>query len=531
MDKKYDDIKNGLGEIIFAADNSNGGAAVSRTLCERTLSVDAGGDFELPTHFPEISKLIKVNVRPSAPTRFISGSGVQINGGIDYSAIFLGSDGEIYCASFPDEYSVSAPFEGDSGALADKIEVSAKVCPDNVTCRVSGAARISIRCRLSVKVLALTEDKRDFGLRSENGGRYLKLIKKVPSCKGLFGVKDDMVLTSSVDTSKDGTRYLYSDCKVLVTDTAAGDGYVDCRGYAAIRHLMTYKGEIYSVSDKISFSETVELDGACSSASVSVAGLCTEAIPVTCDFGAESDGKTEISVKLCLTAAALVPCEREYVKDMYSSERECTLELAGATLPTLVACKNGNMTFGGREELSKLGISSEVMNIFDVSGVARVESVEKDGDAFVAKGKARFSFVYSGAETGEYTLAECELPFRYEFEGNGDGVSRFDAAVSVVEPRARVEGERISFDCELAFSICAFGDSEICSVVAVKGEGAERKERKGITICYPDASESLWSIAKRYGAPFEDVARENGLDRTADADEISMPAGARFMII
>ena len=112
---------------------------------------------------------------------------------------------------------------------------------------------------------------------------------------------------------------------------------------------------------------------------------------------------------------------------------------------------------------------------------------------------------------------------KYEFEGKGNSVSRFDAFVTVVEPRARVEGERISFDCELAFSICAVGETEICAVTAVKSEGAERKERKGITVCYPDASESLWSIAKRYGAPFEDVARENGLDRAADADEISMP--------
>ena len=531
MNKKFDDIKMGLDGGLFSSADAREDVSVSRVLCDQTLMVDAGGEFELPTHFPEIVRLIKVNVRPSVPARFISGSGVQINGGVDYSAIFLGSDGEVYCASFPDEYSVSVPFEGDSIVGSEKITVSAKACPDNVSWRVSGASRINIRCRLSVKILALTEDKRDCGVRSENGGRYLKLIKKVPSCKGLFGMRDDMTLTSSVDTSKEGTRYLYSDCKVLVTDTAAGDGYVDCRGYAAIRHLMTYKGEIYSVSDKISFSETVELDGACPSASVSVTGVCAEAIPAVRDFGAESDAKTDVSLRICLAAAVLVPCELEYVKDMYSADRECSLELTRSVLPAFVACKNGNMTFCEREELSKMGIESGAINIIDVSGRAKMDNVERDGDVFVAKGKSRFSFVYSSADTGECSLAECEFPFKYEFEGKGDGVSRFEASVSAVEPRARVEGERISFDCELAFSICAVGETEICYVAAIKSEGAERKERKGLTVCYPDSSESLWSIAKRYGAPVEDVARENGLDCSVDADEMLMPGGVKFMII
>ena len=148
MDKKYDDIKRGiLGERSASDMGTNtAGVTVSRVICDKSVSVDAGGDFELPEHMPEIDKLIKVDLRPSATSEFISGGGAQIGGGIEYSAIYAGSDGEIYCVTFPDEYSVAVPFD-DGGVTpgTDKITVSARVCPDNIVSRVSGSSRINIK--------------------------------------------------------------------------------------------------------------------------------------------------------------------------------------------------------------------------------------------------------------------------------------------------------------------------------------------------------------------------------------------------
>ena len=92
------------------------------------------------------------------------------------------------------------------------------------------------------------------------------------------------------------------------------------RGYAAVRHLMTREGELYTVFDKIPFSETVELDGAVSGAGATVSGYCTDITPVVSELEAEiENNKTDLAVHICLSAAALVPGTLEYVKDMYST--------------------------------------------------------------------------------------------------------------------------------------------------------------------------------------------------------------------
>lgn len=529
MDNNYENIKLGLGGGLIASDAAGGGAAVSRVLCDKVMTVDVGRDYSLPENMPEIRKLIRVDVRPSEITKYISGSGVQISGGIEYSAVYVGGDGEIYCAAFPDEFSISVPFDGN--ASSDKISVSAWARPESAVSRVNGSSGINIKCRLSVKTLALCTEKCDGGASLQTEAHVRRLVKKCPLCTEVRGTKNDMELTCSVDTSDDGTRYLSSDCKVFVTDAVTGDGYVDCRGYAYVKHLMTRGGELWTVSDKIPFSETVELDGVSSGAAASVFGACVDISAITSDLDVDADEKKELVIRLNLWATALVSSTLEYVKDMYSTVYEQEVKYEKMTLPCRVVCKNGNMTFSGREALPEMGIENDGISIIDVSGSAKAETLEREEDGYVIKGKCRFTLVYVGGGVDEPSYCECEMPFRFEFEGDGDGATRYEALVSVIDPKTRVDGDNAVFDCELAVSMCALCEREIAVASFVGGGRTERAKRRGFTVCYPENGESLWSVAKRYGAPLEDAAKENGMEGFGDSDEVFLIEGIKYMII
>ena len=80
MDRKYDDIKYGLSGGSFSLDGGTEGTALNRVACDKTVLADIGGDFEIPEHMPELKKLIKVDVIPSAPASFISGGEARISG-------------------------------------------------------------------------------------------------------------------------------------------------------------------------------------------------------------------------------------------------------------------------------------------------------------------------------------------------------------------------------------------------------------------------------------------------------------------
>ena len=503
---------------------------VNEVICNRAVTSEIGGDFNIPEHMPEMRKLIKVDVCPTTPSSFVSGSGIQLNGGIEYKAVYLGSDGEVYCVPFSGEYSFSVPFnEGVSVSDIDKATVSAFVSPESAVSRVGGARRINIRSRLLARVLALDEKKKDGGAGTTCDGHIQRLINKRQYCTERHGKKDDAEIVSYINALENGVRYLCSECRVFVEDAMSGDGYIDCRGLVSVRHTMSREGELYVVADKIPFSETVEVDGISSGAAVCVKGFCTEIsmAPQTVDDISEKMG---VTMRICLEGSGFTRGEIECVKDVYSTEFECTPKTEKYTLPVLLACKNGNVTFSATRDLAETGASDTITNIVDVSGTARAEGISFDDGKWTVGGKCRFCVIYSEEEDGISTF-ETEFPFKYEFEGDGGELDRFDCSVTVMDVRARNDGEKITFDCELALSYYVLGKQEV-EVVTETVIGCRREKGScGFTVCYPDKSDSLWSVAKRYRASVLETAKENGINSGADADSIGLPDGTKYMIV
>ena len=135
---------------------------------------------------------------------------------------------------------------------------------------------------------------------------------------------------------------------------------------------------------------------------------------------------------------------------------------------------------------------------------------------------------------GEYSSAVIELPFRYETKAPDSfaGVSA-DALFSgeVVSARARVDGERIGIDSEISMSGCSFemAQTKILDRVSF-GEEIGRSVGE-YTVCYPEKSESLWSVAKRYGVPIDALISGNKLPSDVELDGDSSLAGVKYVMI
>ena len=151
MEMNHNNFKNGISAGILPSEGAldKKCCQVAVSVCDKKTTFDVGGEFTFAEHLPEIRKLIKVDVKPLPPVKFISGGSIQLSGGVEYNAVYLGADGEIYGVDFPGEYSFSLPFDGDS---SDGLSVSAVVTPESAVSRVSGGRRINIRCRLASDV-------------------------------------------------------------------------------------------------------------------------------------------------------------------------------------------------------------------------------------------------------------------------------------------------------------------------------------------------------------------------------------------
>ena len=137
-----------------------------------------------------------------------------------------------------------------------------------------------------------------------------------------------------------------------------------------------------------------------------------------------------------------------------------------------------------------------------------------------------------------------DLPFRYEFDdpyflqaADPDGMPAlevtpiFDGRVSVIHCRARMDGERVGMDAELAVAL----RTQIPAPFAALTEadfGDEVTRRRGeYVICFPAPTDSLWTVAKRYHAPIAALTAANNIPAGADVSTPESLDGAGYLIV
>ena len=127
-------------------------------------------------------------------------------------------------------------------------------------------------------------------------------------------------------------------------------------------------------------------------------------------------------------------------------------------------------------------------------------------------------------------MFDLEIPFSYRapFAGDFDSAS---CSAEIVSASARLDGERIGIDAEVSISGSAMM-SKSERMLADVGFGDEIKGERGeYVICYPMSGDSLWSVAKRYGAPTEKLIEANGIAPDVDLDSEDSLDGLNYVVI
>lgn len=125
------------------------------------------------------------------------------------------------------------------------------------------------------------------------------------------------------------------------------------------------------------------------------------------------------------------------------------------------------------------------------------------------------------------------MPFRFEVGASGkeEVIGDYSAQANVILCRARVDGERISVDAELAVSLAVMGESRFRMVTEARfGEKIDR-EASVYTVCYPSKDDTLWSVAKRYHRPVEAIAQINSLAGAPAADSADSLSGVKYLLV
>ena len=504
------------------SNNATYGAAPKRfqmPLCDKILTTEISNDYTLPDYQPEIRRVLRVDASILPPAKYVGGSQAEFNGTVDYHLLYVGQDGCMYSAPLSAEYSFNAPLDISSEFdLNEGVVILADTRDENITTRVSGPRKLTIKCRLCSRVRAygmMIADERCSG--EVNPMSVERLMGECECSVLLSGFGDTIVISDEINTNTENMRVISASANVCISDVTASAGTADCRGDIELKLLVCRDestGTLETLSRKISFGEQVEIDdispdSLCSArAYVNDIGINVEEGRILCDLGVIPEirayGKNVVS----------------YTRDIYSTENSSETAYRGYTIPSLNCASRGNFSQSERIPVAETSIS-QGSRIIDVCCKPHAESFEFDKNKAVLLGECKYFMLIENE--GEFSSSELILPFRYEAEISSDAPSDFSADMSVLSCRARIDGGNLCIDSELSVSAEFFGNRAINVLSEVRFGEMVKKSDGDIVICFPAPDDTPWSVAKKYSVP---VNKLSGI--SSPSDDIS---GINYLVV
>ena len=504
-----------------------GGARIRATVCERQIGSELIGDLSLPDYQPEIKRLLRVKATVSPPDCYVGVGGVELSGVVDYRILYAGHDGSLYCATHAQDYRFDLPLELPADFdIGEGLTCDAETVAEAVAARVSSPRRLSLRCKLRSDVRAWGTRTVEEELDAVEESSLERLFGEATCGEFFGGVSDSFVLGDEIllDSQWKDLRVVSAEGQVFVSEAMAGSGCVICRGEVCVKLLCAHDGDAGASVQlrKLPFSQTVAVDGCEVNCECAAHGVCSE-VQVNVE-----EGRMICDVTCRLQARAQRNREIRYTRDLYSTEAEGESRYAELIMPTAVRCLNGNFSLNKTMTLEEAGVRAG-MSVIDVSMTPAAATLERSGGRCILSGKCRCSLILFDGE--EMSAQELELPYRYETDPIGEEITDSISTVDAISCRARVDGERISLDAELAVCAVMRGASRVLALSEMRFGDAVPKRSASYTICYPAKGDSLWSIAKRYHRSVDSLSEINALNGAPAADSPDSLSGVVYLLV
>ena len=506
-------------------------------ILDKAVTTDLAGDFSLPDYQPEIKRLLRIRTSVLPPVGYASADSVDMSGSINYFVLYVGGDNGLYCAPLSAEYSVVTPIDADAyGVDTDSIFATCENEVESAVGRVSAPRRLSIKTRLKSRIKAYADAIEDVQIDGDE-----KLIEtleqldgKTDACRFSYAQSQPIVLSDNVilEQRNRDMRVVCAEGQVFISDARPAEGGAECRGEIILK--LTLAPEQAEDSEdmsailptvmmrKLPFSELVEIDGLTKDAGLSARGFCP-------DLSVEvEEGQLHVECAALLEIFAQSTQKHSYIKDIYSTRQDSSERYSTRRVHCAEKSINTNFTLSESLLISESGIDGAAQ-IADVCGSAVVEALRCESDRCIITGKAHFHLLLCAG--GEYSFSELDLPFRYEVDCRGcDKVVLCDSDAEIISCRARMDGERIGIDAEIAIMLRIAKEEELVMLDGVEFKREVVRRRGEYVVCFPSPDDTLWSVAKRYHAPMAMLTVANDLP-SAEPDDKNTLDGIGYLIV
>lgn len=509
--------------------NEERNGRVQLEFTDKTQPVELAAEITLPDYRSEISRLLWVRPTFLPPTHFVGGGKADFSGPVRYNILYTGPDGALYSVDSEQDHAFSMPLDSLADFdMADGVELSAQLYPDAVISRVTGPRKLSVRCRMHVRVQGYGVKNLAPRIKGEGGQdeQLRRLCDVIENGRVLIGEDTQIEISDQFepDAGEGELRLICANGSVFLPDVTASSDAVRCRGEAVISMLLCRESgdgeqaQPFAVTRRIPFETEVVATGMTPECDARAMGTVGD-IGVT----VEQDS-VQLNVQLTLCAEGQTEESALLCRDVFLPGTRAECQMREEKLWRAGACGNRNFSVSGERSLFELGLPADATVLYSFAD-AEIKEHRAEGGRTLLNGEMHTHTLY--CREGEYGVAELSVPFRTVLEGEADDVS-LRCCVPVCRVSVGHDALRADAEIQLAFRCRKHACVKLlCEATLVP---ASPMPRADLEICYPTSGETLWDVGKRYGISPDALADANGLSADAPGDADSL-RDVRYLLI
>ena len=498
----------------------------ARKECESTV------DYILPDYMGDIRKILSATAVAIPAGSFFSDGVLEASGSVDYEVLYTDSDGRLTAINTSSDYSARVP-------IKEGVFESAFIDPvaSSVSLRVTGPRKITLKTTVENDVyLSLGRSSDDFDddsaenrecvYVSTKGERYVfsgpkerEYAEEGERLQGMAGEEIDVISSGA---------------EVIITESAVKDGGVELRGeinaYAIIRAPMQPP---FRIGKTIPFAELIEMDGNIDGGAIISRGRVTSTVVGSNDDG--DDKQLVFNLVSELSCVAVMNEEERVISDLYFTDCEAESTYKDIECTSLVSALGASVDVSAsvnRESLGLVNVGHIIHSSCDVSDV-EVKLCESGVEISATAQLSAVACEINSDGSVDYipikasTRIEHNVNKTFQNHSNIKPICRIRArsADATVDPASIIMSALCDVELSLLSSECVR-----CLGSCEKG-GAIAPCDSEITVYYPTAKDTLYSVGKRFHVPVAKLAEDNSLTvSTASCADDRIDAKKLFII-
>ncbi len=465
---------------------------------ETQATLESGGEMIVPDLYPDIARIIDTSGQACIKEKLLMDDRLEATGVIKAGVLYMPENANTLAkmdVSLPFSQTFDGHFPAEAQALCHVRLLSVDAHAVNPR-KVQITASILVECRLFAPREVQICDN------IEGSCEQLKSAWKAYMAIGVkekpFSVMEELELSSNKPPVED---ILKVDVRCAVSDAKPVGNKLVFKGVALVRLLYRSGEELCTVEQEFPFSQIMEMDGLEDGAMVDLdfmlAGLELDVRAVM-----NNEART-IAVSLYLEAQAIAYVERyiEAVADLYGVDRKLSPVFTPLSMTELV---DKNVRRHAVREQIETG--EDVSTVVDTQITLWPVSRREDGTLVC---DAMVKVLYLN-DAGQYGLVSRRIPVQCPVE-SGDNISAVARLAGDMMAMPSQDGLEARFSVD--FDLTGTRGLQMMTITSVGEESPdEDSDRPSVVMRRCRDGETLWDIAKRYGATRNDLAAVNGLE-------------------